>query len=225
MDLKEFLLLIFDKNVDRYPEIRYCFMRSWNVSEIINILAITNYRCSRNEFCRYIEYSCLEKGIDIISNFRGIRCNIDISQSNIPDDSVAPRQHLYNIFHPYTLVTREQENDLPINVWIRSCNSEFLFIMGISYKIWELEDDEDNIVMNILAKAIPKYSINRKSICPPSEYTISLKTQHTDKEASDISAIISKFCELMTMSPIECRKYCILQEGTDQAIHFISTPS
>lgn len=67
MDLTEFLLLLFNKDIDQYHEIRKSFMKCWDTKDIVSILARTNYHASSMEFRDMIEHSCFYKGVHIKS--------------------------------------------------------------------------------------------------------------------------------------------------------------
>lgn len=67
MDLTQFLSLVFDRDVDRYPAIRELILQNLDISQVVNILSISRYHCSPTEFKRYIRYNCIDKGITIVS--------------------------------------------------------------------------------------------------------------------------------------------------------------
>lgn len=90
MELKDFLLLLFDKNIDRYPNIRESFLVNFNTYEVTNILAITNYHCKKKERTKYIRHSFNDTGIKIHYRHRELYpCIKDItdSKTSMPDIS------------------------------------------------------------------------------------------------------------------------------------------
>jgi hypothetical protein len=67
MELKDFLLLLFDKNIDRYPTIRESLLVNFNTYEVTNILAITNYHCKKKERIKYTKHDFKDVGVRMIS--------------------------------------------------------------------------------------------------------------------------------------------------------------
>lgn len=219
MELKDFLLLLFDKKIDRYPEIRYSFLRYWNVSEIINILAITNYRCSYAQFCSYISYRCIDKGIKFVVREDGpiiMECVIEDCMS---DNINSTTDYLYNRIYPYVDTILKNENKSCYNINVSSDNSEFTTSISICSQGRRVSGIS-SMHMSMVICTMYKKSSTFDDIINYETARRFVKVEDTFSQRQSATNMITKFCQLLCMEPHKFRDY-YKQYKSDRSVAII----
>lgn len=157
MKLRQFLQLLFDKQTDRYPEIRKSFLQCWSTNEVLDILAITNYHCSQNELKQYIKYTYCDKGIQVSSlGSPSWSFPRECIVNNIYHDKNSSTEKIMNHVEKWFTTVSSAQGPLTSIFEIRSSNSEFSMFINIAARL----SGRNNIGGSILTEVSFKSKIN-----------------------------------------------------------------
>lgn len=173
MELKNFLLLLFDKKVDRYPTIRESFLINFNTYEVTNILAITNYRCKKKERIKYTKHNFQDVGIRLVSTvFSPVIFDKHILINKTIMSSTSSSVMSYVMDWANRVLELDSDSEYLLN--IDTSNTGFIIMLSIVYRCsrlsWSDTDINVDISLTIKAKSltIPTYCAT-KSIVSCSE--------------------------------------------------------
>jgi hypothetical protein len=203
MNLKEFLLMLFDKQIDRYPIIRESFLRSLDTNTLLSALAITNYHCTINELRKYIAHDCIDKGIRVLSmcnipKFNSTNYSVDIlldksySVSDIIGTIILQFGHWISSIHDNLSST--------ITLFsITASNSEFTFSMIISAHvtgIFGVGGGSMSVVSEIRSRVNTSAVIENPTRLYPNDDII---VPMSDEDLMITNEEVTEFCNIITM--------------------------
>lgn len=163
MKLQQFLRLLFDKQTDRYPEIRKSFLQSWNTNEVLDILAITNYHCSRNELKQYIRYTYCDKGIQVSllgSPFWSFPRECIVN--DVYHDKSSSTEKIISRVEKWFTIVSSAPGPLTSIFEVRSSNSEFSMFINIAARLSGLNSTRGSVLIEISfrSKINPRYQLS-----------------------------------------------------------------
>lgn len=212
MELKDFLLLLFDKKINRYPMIRESFLVCYSASEVLDILAITNYHCTRNELKRYVRYACSDKGVRIrsLGNPPWACPRNELADMIVYDQNLI-QHHVVGQYQQWINMIFNASTHLTTILDISSSNSEFIFAITLS-----INARHTNISTGGYVSIHSRITSKINSI-----YFIDYQEEFTDRTSIEIFSLsdsiftiqsdIENFCKFLVMPVDECQKWFIDQ--------------
>jgi len=197
------------------PEaIRESFMQCWEPNQVLDILAITNYRCTLNELKIYIKYTCANKGIKIrVLGSPAWSCPRDELTDIVVHDERLIDHHVVGSYQQWMNMIYNTRSPLTTIFDASSSNSEFSLYITLTATVRHNAANGGlsgsiNIHSNIASKVKPQYYILDIQMNQESSVVL---IPISDDSKIKLYSYIDKFSEFLTMSIHEL-KYFFLEE-------------